>query len=108
MVMGLLSIFRKIDRKHWFVCSTCMQRTEHDTLRSVFYSERPPEIILGRQLMKCPRCGTTNTRSFDDIKNEGSEAALWGLERTVKKHPRSRFEVKTSQSASLPRQANRS
>jgi uncharacterized C2H2 Zn-finger protein len=108
MVMGLLSIFRRIDRKLWFVCSTCMQRTDHDTLSSVFYSKRPPEIVHGRQLMRCPRCGTTNTRSFEDIKNEGSEAALWGLERTVKKLPRSRFEVKPSQSASLPAQASRS
>jgi uncharacterized C2H2 Zn-finger protein len=108
MVMGLWSIFRKIDRKHWFVCSTCMQRTDHDTLISVFYSKRAPEIILGRQLMRCPRCGTANTRSFEDIKNEGSEAALWGLERTVRKHPRSRFDVKPSQPASLPREASRS
>ena len=92
--MGLLSLFRRIDRKRWFVCSTCMTQTGHDTLKSVFYSEGPPEAILGRPWMKCPRCGGTITRSFEDIKNEGSEAAIWGLERLVKKYPRSHFEVK--------------
>ncbi len=98
--MNLLSMFRRIDRQRWFVCSTCMQRTDHDTLISVFYAQGAREIILGRPLMRCPRCETTNTRSFEEIKNEGSAAALWGLERIVRKYPRSRFEVKTPQPTS--------
>jgi hypothetical protein len=93
----MAGLFRRIDRKHWFVCSTCMQKTAHDTLRSVFYSEDPPVMVLGRPFAKCPRCGTTDTRSFQEIKNEGSESALWGLERTVKKYPRMRFIVKKPQ-----------
>jgi hypothetical protein len=96
--MSVMGLFRPIDRKRWFVCSACMQQTAHDTLRSVFYSEEPPVLVLGRPFGKCPRCGSTNTRSFQEIKNEGSESALWGLERTVKKYPRKRFIVKPSQS----------
>lgn len=91
--MGLLSLFRKIDRQHWFVCSRCMTRTGHDTLHSVFYYRGPGENFMGRTLVRCPRCATTETRSFQEVKNEGSEAALWGLERIVKKHPRKQFEV---------------
>lgn len=92
--MSLMGLFRKIDRKHWFVCSTCMTQTAHDTVKSVFYSEDPPVLVLGRPMAKCPRCGTTNTRSFEEIKNDGAESALWGLERIVKKYPRSQFQVK--------------
>jgi hypothetical protein len=71
-----------------------MQQTAHDTLKSVFYSEDPPVLVIGRPFAQCPRCGSTNTRSFQEIKNDGSESALWGLERIVKKYPRSRFNVK--------------
>lgn len=98
--MILMGLFRRINRKYWFVCSTCMQQMNHDTVKSVFYSEDPPELVLGRPLAKCPRCGTTNTRSFQDIKNEGAESALWGLERAVKKYPRSQFQVKPAQTES--------
>jgi hypothetical protein len=45
-------------------------------------------------MFKCPRCESTNTRSFLQIKREGAESTIWGLERLVKKHPRSHFEVK--------------
>ena len=92
-----MSFFRRIDRKRWFVCSTCMMQTAHDTLKSVFYSDKPPVLVLARPFAKCPRCGTTNTRSFQDIKDEGSESALWGLERIVKKYPRRQFEVKRAE-----------
>jgi hypothetical protein len=81
------------DRTHWFVCYTCMTQTGHDTLNSVFYSKEPPLWILGRPWQQCPRCRATNTRSFQDLKNEGSENALFGLERIVSKYPRGQFEV---------------
>lgn len=95
--MGILSLFRRIDRKRWFVCSHCMQQTAHDTLKSVFYSEDPPVMVVGRPMALCPRCGTTNTRSFQEIKEEGSESALWGLEQFVRKYPRRQFEVKCAE-----------
>ena len=82
--MGLLSALRKIDRQHWFVCSTCMTESGHDELKSVFYSEGPRVEILGRQWMKCPRCGGTTTRSFQEIKDDGSEAAASGTPFSVR------------------------
>ena len=100
--MGIVSLFRRIDRKRWFVCSTCMQQTAHDTMKSVFYSEDPPVLFLGRPMAQCPRCGSTNTRSFQEIKEEGSESALWGLEQIVKRYPRRQFEVKRAE-AETPR-----
>lgn len=92
--MGLLDRLLKKRRKFWFVCYTCMVKTGNDPLKSVFYYEGPPDNVLGRPLIRCPRCQDTNTRSFWQLKDEGSEAALWGLERLVKKYPRSQFEVK--------------
>ncbi len=96
--MGLMSLFRRVNRKHWFVCSACMQQTGHDTLKSVFYSEAPPVLVLGRPFAKCPRCGGTNTRSFQEIKDESSPSTIWSLERIVKQYPRSHFEVKVGES----------
>lgn len=95
--MGLMSLFRRVDRKHWFVCSTCMQQTGHDTVKSVFYSEAPPVLVLGRPFAQCPRCGGTNTRSFLEIKNESSPSTIWSLERIVKQYPRRQFEVKPNE-----------
>jgi len=95
--MGLMSIFRRVDRKRWFVCSACMQSTAHDTVKSVFYSEAPPVLVVGRPFAKCPRCGGTDTRSFEEIKKESSPSTIWGLERIVKQYPRSQFEVKTDE-----------
>lgn len=92
--MGILSLFRRIDRNRWFLCSNCLALTSHDTMKSVFYYAGPPEVFMGRPLTKCPRCGSTNTRSFQDIKNEGAESAIWGLERIARKYPRRQFEVK--------------
>ena len=91
--MRILDRVFKGDRKFWFVCYTCMMQTSHDTVKSVFYSEQPPVEILGRAWQRCPRCGATNTKSFQQLKDEGSDSALWGLERIVKKYPRSQFEA---------------
>ncbi len=91
--MGLFSFFRKIDRRYYHVCYTCMMQTGHDALNSIFYSEGPAVLILGRPWMQCPRCGGTNTKSFQQLKDEGAEPALFGLERIAKQYPRSRFEL---------------
>ncbi|MGD0694910.1 MAG: hypothetical protein ABSB82_08645 [Terriglobia bacterium] len=63
-------------------------------MKSLFYYTGTPEFFMGRPLIKCPRCGSTNTRSFQDIKNEGAESAIWALERIARKYPRRQFEVK--------------
>ncbi len=94
--MGLLDRLLRKDRKFWFVCYTCMMQTGHDTLKSVFYSEGEPVVILGRPWMQCPRCQATNTKSFQQLKDEHADAALWGLEQLVKKYPRGQFEVKSA------------
>ncbi len=92
--MGLGNFIRRIDRTKWYVCHTCLGNSNHDAERSIFYTEAQPVPVLGRLTMLCPRCNDTNTRSFQELKEEGSEAALWGLERIVRKNPRSKFEVK--------------
>ncbi len=91
-----MSFLRKIDRRRWFVCYNCMMTTSHDTLKSVFYTDAAPADFMGRPVMVCPRCSSTNTRSFQNLKDQQEVAALWGLERIVKKHPREQFEVKTA------------
>ena len=100
--MGLLDRFLNRDRKFWFVCYTCLQQTGHDVAQSVYYSEDPLLLILGRPLSRCPRCEGTNAKSFQQLKEEGvgSEAALWGLEQFVKKYPRSQFQVKKREAVS--------
>lgn len=97
--MSILNIFKSIDRTRWFVCHNCLMQTNHDTLNSIFYSASPKVNVVGRPTMICPRCNDANTRSFQELKDEGSESTLWGLERIVRKHPRSRFVVKTSSQA---------
>lgn len=92
--MGILDAFGKSDKKFWFVCYDCMQRTGHDTVKAIFYYTGPPTVLMGRAFTLCPRCQSTNTASFQKLKDEGSEAQLWGLEQTAKQHPRSFFEVK--------------
>jgi hypothetical protein len=99
--MGILDRLRGIERRYWYVCYNCMMYTGHDVVNSVFYSEAPLTPVLGRPLMPCPRCASTNTKSFQNLKDEGSEAPLWGLEQTVRKYPRSQFVVKPG-SASPP------
>lgn len=96
--MSILNFFKKIDRTRWFICHNCLMHNDHDTLNSIFYSESPMVNILGRPNMICPRCNDGNTRSFQEIKDEGSESTLWGLERIVRKHPKSRFIVKPANS----------
>ncbi|MFB3922387.1 MAG: hypothetical protein ACE145_11735 [Terriglobia bacterium] len=91
--MGMLTALRRIDRKVWFVCYGCLQHTAHDALKSIFYHDGPPTLLLGRPLTPCPRCKSTNTVSFQKLKEDGSEAQLWGLEQIVKQHPRSFFEA---------------
>jgi hypothetical protein len=79
-----------------------MMHNNHDALNSIFYSESPKVNVVGRPTMICPRCNDANTRSFPELKDEGSESSLWGLERLARKHPRSQFIVKpTSQTASV-------
>ncbi len=92
--MGIFNFFRKLDRKFWFLCYNCMQHMSHEAVRSIFYFDGPPAIQMGRAFFPCPRCQSTNTVSFQQLKDEGSEAQLWGLEQTVKHHPRSTFEIK--------------
>jgi hypothetical protein len=99
--MGLLDRILRKDRKHWFLCYACLQQTNHATARSVFYYAGPPVLVLGRKLTQCPRCTSTNTISFQQLKDEGSDAQLWGLERVVKQHPRSKFEVKREDPTSV-------
>ena len=92
--MGILDRLRGIDRRYWHVCYNCMMLTGHDTVKSVFYFEGPPVLVLGRPSFACPRCGSTNTKSFQNLRDEGSESPLWGLERIVRSHPRSQFIVR--------------
>jgi hypothetical protein len=91
--MALGNVFKRLDRTKWYVCHTCLGNTNHNAELSIFYTEAQPVPVLGRPTMLCPRCKDTNTRSFKELKEDGSEAALWGLERIVRKNPRSKFEV---------------
>ena len=91
--MAFLRMFQKIDRQHWFICYKCLGDSGHDELKSVFHSRGPKVLVVGRPWQQCPRCGGTNTKSFAELKEEGRDSALWGLERIVKKHPRRLFEA---------------
>ena len=106
--MSILNIFKRIDRNRWFVCHNCLMQTNHDTLNSIFYSANPKTNVVGRPTMVCPRCNDANTRSFQEIKEAGSESTLWGLERLARKHPRSRFVVKTAGRTTLSEPASSS
>ncbi len=92
-------MFKRIDRNFWYVCHNCLMHNNHDALHSIFYSKGPKVNVLGRPTMLCPRCSDANTRSFQELKEAGSESALWGLERLAKKYPRSQFEVKPASQA---------
>jgi hypothetical protein len=92
--MGILDVLRKGDRKSWFVCYNCMMITSHDAVNSIFHYAGPPVDVFGRPVTPCPRCESGNTVSFQQLKETGSEAQLWGLEQIVRQHPRSTFEVK--------------
>lgn len=93
------AMFKRINRNFWFICHNCLTQSNHDALHSIFYTERPKANVLGRPTMVCPRCNDVNTRSFQELKDAGSESALWGLERIAKKYPRSQFEVKANRQA---------
>lgn len=92
--MGLLGLFRRLDRRAWFICYNCMNNNGHQAEQSIFFYQGPPEMIDARPWVRCPRCQDLNTRSFQFLKDEGEEPALWGLERIVKKHPQGFFPVK--------------
>lgn len=92
--MGILDRLLNRDRKYLFLCHACLQHTNHETVQSIFYYPGPPADAMGRSVTPCPRCQSTNTVSFQQLHDEGSEAQLWGLERLVKKHFRSQFEIK--------------
>jgi len=92
--MGVLNHLKRINRKHWFICHACLMQTNHDPVRSLFFQDTPGEDFLGRMMFPCPRCASSNTRSFQQLKEEGSEQALFGLEQVVRQHPRNMFEVK--------------
>ena len=91
--MGVLGQLKKINKKHWFICHTCLMQTNHDPIRSLFFHDGPAVDFMGRQMYPCPRCSSSNTRSFQQLKDEGSDQALFGLERIVREHPRHMFEV---------------
>lgn len=90
--MGLLNLFKPINRNHWFLCYECLMRTGNDTAKSIFHSTAPKVLILNRPLQKCPRCGAINTKSFQELKDERKDSTLFGLERIVRKHPKDQFE----------------
>jgi hypothetical protein len=91
--MGLLNTLKRIDRRHWFMCHKRLMQQNHDPMKALFHYEGPGEDFMGREMFRCLRCSSTNTRSFQQLKEEGSEQALLGLERIIRQHPRSQFEV---------------
>lgn len=92
--MDWKALFRRIDRKSWFVCYNCLNNNGQVAENAVFYYAGPPEVEMGRAWFPCPRCADGNTRSFQQLKDEGSTPQLWGLERVARSHPRRRFEIK--------------
>ena len=97
--MSVLNFLKRIDRRHWFICHSCLVQTNHDPLRSLFFQDTPGEDFMGRMMFPCPRCASTNTRSFQQLKDEGSNQALFGLERVARRHPRSVFEIRRAKTA---------
>ena len=91
--MAFWGIFKRIDREHWFICYTCLGTTNHDEMKSIFHSLAAKVDVVGRLWQKCPRCGGTNTKSFAELKADRQDSALWGLERIIKRHKRSQFEL---------------
>jgi hypothetical protein len=92
--MSVLKFLKRINRRQWFVCHACMMQSNHDPMRSIFFQDTPGEDFMGRMMYPCPRCSSTNTRSFQMLHDEGSTQPLFGLEQIVRQHPRSAFEVK--------------
>lgn len=92
--MGWFDRFRRLERTSWFICYNCLGRNAHKAVEAIFSYSGPPEMINGRGWVKCPRCDNINTRSFQQLKDEGSDPQLWGLEQIVRSQPRERFPVK--------------
>lgn len=88
--------FRPIQRRFWHICYECLRNNGNVAEEAIFYYNGPPHQEVGRKWIKCPRCGALNTRSFQFLKEQREDSALFGLERIVKKNPRRRFEVKPS------------
>jgi len=97
--MSVLGQLKRINRKQWFICHACLTQANHDPMKALFFDDGPGEDFLGRTMHRCLRCANTNTRSFQQLKDEGSDQALFGLERIVKQNPRDAFAVKPSGAA---------
>ncbi len=96
--MGLLSLFRRLNRKVWHYCYECVKHmsaeSEPDAAKAIFYDADAPEVIDGRSHHRCPRCNDLNTISFQYLKDTRQDSVLFGLEQIAKDHPQSLFEVK--------------
>ena len=62
--MSIFNLLRRINRRHWFICHACLMQTNHDAVNSIFYQDTPGQDFMGRRMFPCPRCSSTNTRSF--------------------------------------------
>ena len=85
----------RIKRPFWHICYECLREKRNQAEEAIFYYDGRPEEVGGRPSVRCPRCTSVNTRSFQFLQDNREDAALFGLERIVKKNPRSRFPVKT-------------
>ena len=98
--MGILSIFRRVNRKAFFLCYECMTHmsleSEPEAAKAIFFDNGEPEMIDGRSHYRCPRCQAINTVSFQYLKETQQSSQLFGLEQIVKNNPQSFFEVKPS------------
>jgi hypothetical protein len=91
--MGIIDKLRGLDRTKWFVCYDCMGRQSERPENAIFFYDGAPHVEHGRNWWKCTRCESINTRSFQFLKENGEDTALYGLERVVKSHPREHFLV---------------
>jgi len=91
--MGIVNLLKRLDRTKWFVCYDCMAKHSEEPEKAIFYYEGAPHVEMGREWWKCARCDSINTRSFQFLKDNGEDAALYGLERIAKAHPRQQFVV---------------
>lgn len=93
--MGILSWFRRVDRRHWHICYECLRQNGNVAEEAIFYYDGPrEENVEGHATAACPRCQSMNTRSFQFLKETEEEPALFGFERIVRSNPRERFRVK--------------
>jgi len=98
--VGFLDLLRGFNRRHWHICYECLRNNGNVAEDAIFFYDGPREPgIEGHAVARCPRCDTFNTRSFQFLKDTGEDSALFGLERIVKTHPRSRFAVKPAAGA---------